>query len=86
MPPNQYLSTLLRCPHCKARGALTWEKGPEESDGYSALAQISGDFHVETGRIGRDSKLIVCTKCDEIYGPVPASANPSLTGKCVIQR
>jgi len=76
MPPNQFLSSLLRCPHCEARGALTWEKGPQESDGYSTLARVSGDFHVETGRITPDSKLIVCSKCDEIYGPVPASGSP----------
>ena len=77
MASNQFLSSMLRCPNCKARGALTWEKGPEDSDGYSTLTRVSGEFHVETGRITPESRLLVCTQCDEIYGPVPTSGNMS---------
>lgn len=79
MPPNQFpnrfLSSLLRCPNCRAPGALTWEKGVQDVDDYSILVRVSGAFHIETGRISADSKMLVCTKCDEIYGPLPATGN-----------
>ena len=79
MPPNQFpnrfLSSLLRCPHCHARGALTWEKGPQDIGDYSILVRASGAFHIETGRLSVDSKMIICTLCKEIYGPLPATGN-----------
>jgi hypothetical protein len=36
-----------------------------------ALVKVSGDFHVETGRTVPDSKVIVCSLCDQIYGILP---------------
>jgi uncharacterized protein YbaR (Trm112 family) len=71
MSANQFLSSLLTCPQCKARGALTWEKAKGDLDEYSSLVRISGGFHIEEERTTAISKTIVCTQCDEIYGPLP---------------
>ena len=68
MPDRQFLSCLLTCPQCKARGALTWEKAAGEHDIYSNLVCVSGDFHIEAGRTSSVSKTVVCTQCDESYG------------------
>ncbi|HVO95389.1 MAG TPA: hypothetical protein VMT22_21210, partial [Terriglobales bacterium] len=71
MPDRQFLSCLLTCPQCKARGALTWENAAGERDSYSNLVRVSGGFHIETGRTSAADQTIVCTQCDEIYGPLP---------------
>ena len=66
MSANRYQSTLLRCSHCNARGAVTWEFS---QDGMRRdLIRISGDFHVESGRTVPDLRVIVCNQCDQIHG------------------
>jgi hypothetical protein len=71
MPPSRYQSSLLKCPNCSARGAASWEQRHDEEASPLALVKVSGDFHVETGRTVPDSKVIVCSLCDQIYGIMP---------------
>lgn len=58
----------LRCPHCDALGAATWEensfanpKGVERK-----LIQVHGDFHSEAGRTKSGDPVVVCNACDTI--------------------
>jgi uncharacterized protein YbaR (Trm112 family) len=73
VPASQFLNCLLTCPECKARGAMTWERDAGDRDSYSSLVRLSGGFHIEEGRTSPVSKTIVCTQCDEIYGPLPSA-------------
>jgi hypothetical protein len=70
MPSNGYQSSLLKCLNCNARGAASWEQRHDEASPM-ALVKVSGDFHVETGRTVPDSKAVVCSLCDQIYGILP---------------
>jgi hypothetical protein len=68
MHTHRFQSTLITCPNCNARGALTVERDTEPG-GVSAgmFVRISGDFHAEVGRLSPDSVAVVCSVCDEIY-------------------
>ena len=73
MPTRRFQSSLIKCPNCNARGALTLE-GDSEPGGAAPgmFVKISGDFHVEAGRLSPDSVAVVCSLCDEIYDAQPA--------------
>jgi len=59
--------TSLTCVSCRATGVIAW-------DGPDIAGKVAGDFHVETGRA--EKPLIVCNKCDMIYGPLPGRPRP----------
>jgi len=73
MAANRYESSLLRCLHCSARGAITWAAA--HGDVARTLVRVSGSFHIETGRTTPGSATIVCSLCDEIHGALPSGRN-----------
>src|SRR5271156_1356496 len=81
MPPNRYQSSLLACPNCTARGAATWDQSCDNTETRRTLIQVSGDFHVETGRTIPDSKVIVCNLRDQI---LPTTESPPAASSPVI--
>lgn len=68
---TRYENLLLKCLNCGARGVITLEAA-EEGRVRRTLVGVGGDFHMEVGRTTPDSKTIICTQCDEIYGVLPA--------------
>lgn len=58
----------LKCPHCGALGAVTWEENSHANPkgAQRRLVQVAGDFHSETGRTQSGDPLIVCSQCDTI--------------------
>lgn len=74
---SQAESSLLKCLNCGARGTLHWQEGGAHAGTRRTLAKVSGEFHIESGRTVPDSRLLVCGRCDEIYGVLPAGrTNP----------
>lgn len=69
MAASRYQSSLLQCPACNAHGVITWQA--EGGDGSRKFVGMAGQFHVETGRTRPDSKVIVCSQCDEIQDLLP---------------
>ncbi len=71
-PANRYESSLLECPKCNARGALTLDR--TDAPRYVC---ISGDFHLEIGRPAPEISAIVCNQCGEVWGDMPAGEKSS---------
>lgn len=68
MPTLRFQSSLIKCPNCNARGALTVERDSEAGDASAGVfVMISGDFHAEVGRLSPGGVAVVCNVCDEIY-------------------
>lgn len=70
---SHYQHSRLACSACNARGAVTWEDVIEDQLLRRQFVRMSGDFHMETGRMTPDRRVIVCSLCDEIYGVLPSA-------------
>ena len=68
MTSGEEKTSLLTCRNCNASGVLTLQS---HAAGPGTFVAIAGSFHVETGRTTPVSRVIVCTKCDEIHGIIP---------------
>ena len=73
---NQAQMSLLKCLNCEASGVLNWQEGSDQTSSRRTLVSVTGDFHIETGRTVPNSRVLVCTQCDEIYGALPIGRLP----------
>jgi hypothetical protein len=70
---HELKKTELMCLGCNAVGAVTWER-EDCTRGSWSHTNVVGDFHIDTRRAKRP--LLVCTVCDQIYGPLPNQLQP----------